>query len=82
MSHAHAHTDSGARVGHAAGSSDADHAAPEGMDDLLELDAEVLHDYWNAALDWVRDAAAGTPPGATTAGDAAVSCPGGQPGPE
>jgi ubiquinone/menaquinone biosynthesis C-methylase UbiE len=28
------------------------------MDDLLELDAEVLRDYWTAALDWVRDAAA------------------------
>jgi SAM-dependent methyltransferase len=27
--------------------------------DLLELDAEVLHDYWSAALDWVRDAADG-----------------------
>jgi SAM-dependent methyltransferase len=26
---------------------------------LLELDAEVLHDYWSAALDWVRDAADG-----------------------
>jgi SAM-dependent methyltransferase len=29
-----------------------------GMTDLLDLDAEVLHDYWTAALDWVRDAAA------------------------
>ena len=32
------------------------------MDDLLDLDAEVLHDYWSAALDWVRDAAPGTAP--------------------
>src|SRR5258708_15791343 len=32
----------------------------EGMTDLLELDGEVLADYWSAALDWVRDAAAGT----------------------
>jgi SAM-dependent methyltransferase len=32
------------------------------MDDLLELDAEVLHDYWSAALDWVRDALLGTAP--------------------
>jgi SAM-dependent methyltransferase len=39
----------------------ADHAAPEGLDDLLELDAEVLRDYWNAALDWVRDTAFGAP---------------------
>jgi ubiquinone/menaquinone biosynthesis C-methylase UbiE len=28
------------------------------MDDLLELDAAVLHGYWTAALDWVREAAA------------------------
>jgi ubiquinone/menaquinone biosynthesis C-methylase UbiE len=70
MSHAHAHTDSHARDDHAAGHSHADHAghshadhaAPEGMDDLLDLDAEVLHDYWSAALDWVRDAAPGTGP--------------------
>jgi ubiquinone/menaquinone biosynthesis C-methylase UbiE len=34
------------------------HGLPEGMNDLLELDAEVLRDYWTAALDWVRDAAA------------------------
>ena len=34
------------------------HALPDGMNDLLELDAEVLRDYWTAALDWVRDAAA------------------------
>ena len=27
---------------------------------LLELDAEVLHDYWTEALDWVRQAADGT----------------------
>lgn len=27
---------------------------------LLELDAEVLHDYWTDALDWVRQAAEGT----------------------
>lgn len=30
------------------------------MTGLLDLDGEVLHDYWSAALDWVRDAAAGT----------------------
>src|SRR6201999_3394338 len=26
---------------------------------LLELDGEVLHDYWSAALDWVKGAADG-----------------------
>jgi len=33
-----------------------------GFTDLLDLDAEVLHDYWTAALDWVRDAAAAAHP--------------------
>ena len=28
------------------------------MTDLLDLDGEVLHDYWSAALDWVGAAAA------------------------
>jgi SAM-dependent methyltransferase len=32
------------------------------VDDLLDLDAEVLHGYWTAALDWVRDAATGISP--------------------
>lgn len=32
------------------------------MTDLLELDGEVLRDYWSAALDWVRDAAATASP--------------------
>jgi SAM-dependent methyltransferase len=32
------------------------------MTDLLVLDAEVLDGYWTAALDWVRDAAAGLVP--------------------
>jgi SAM-dependent methyltransferase len=54
--HAHGHYDHGA--GHH--SHDAHGANGEGMTDLLELDGEVLHDYWSAALDWVRDAAAGT----------------------
>jgi SAM-dependent methyltransferase len=54
--HAHRHRD------HAAGhhSHDAHGADGEGMTDLLELDGEVLDDYWSAALDWVRDAAAET----------------------
>ena len=32
------------------------------MTELLDLDAEVLHDYWTAALDWVRDGAADSAP--------------------
>ena len=35
-------------------------AAEDDYTDLLDLDAEVLRDYWSAALDWVRDTAAGT----------------------
>ncbi|HEY5398889.1 MAG TPA: class I SAM-dependent methyltransferase [Trebonia sp.] len=34
-------------------------AAEDDYTDLLELDAEVLRDYWAAALDWVQSAAAG-----------------------
>jgi SAM-dependent methyltransferase len=34
-------------------------AADDNYTDLLELDAEVLRDYWSAALDWVREAADG-----------------------
>jgi SAM-dependent methyltransferase len=42
-----------------------DHAASSGSPDdnmtgLLDLDGEVLHDYWSAALDWVSAAADGT----------------------
>jgi trans-aconitate methyltransferase len=32
------------------------------MTELLDLDADVLHDYWTSALDWVRDAAAASSP--------------------
>jgi SAM-dependent methyltransferase len=35
-------------------------AAEDDYTDLLDLDAEVLADYWAAALDWVQAAAAGT----------------------
>ena len=35
------------------------HEHHDNYTDLLELDADVLHDYWSAALDWVRDAAGG-----------------------
>jgi SAM-dependent methyltransferase len=42
-----------------------DHAvSPDSSDDtmtgLLDLDGEVLHEYWSAALDWVASAAAGS----------------------
>ena len=35
-------------------------AAEDDYTDLLELDAEVLRDYWTDALDWVQGMAAGT----------------------
>jgi SAM-dependent methyltransferase len=35
-------------------------AAPDDVADLLDLDADVLHDYWSAALGWVSRAAFGT----------------------
>jgi SAM-dependent methyltransferase len=35
-------------------------AAEDDYTDLLDLDAEVLRDYWSAALDWVQSMAAGT----------------------
>jgi SAM-dependent methyltransferase len=57
MPDTHAHHDQHAHSDHAhrhAG------AAEDDYTDLLDLDAEVLRDYWSAALDWVRDAAAGT----------------------
>jgi SAM-dependent methyltransferase len=34
-------------------------AAEDDYTDLLDLDAEVLRDYWSAALDWVQGMAAG-----------------------
>ena len=34
-------------------------AAEDDYTDLLDLDAEVLRDYWSDALDWVREQAAG-----------------------
>ena len=53
MTHDHGH-----EPGHDHQHGHGGHALPDGMNDLLELDAEVLRDYWTAALDWVRDAAA------------------------
>jgi SAM-dependent methyltransferase len=38
-----------------------DAAADAYYGELLDLDAEVLHDYWSAALAWVRHQADGTP---------------------
>ena len=62
MTHNHGHDHHHAGHEHAGddhgGHDHGGHGLPEGMDDLLELDAEVLHGYWTAALDWVRDAAA------------------------
>ena len=37
-------------------------AAEDDYTDLLDLDAEVLRDYWSDALDWVQSMAAGTDP--------------------
>jgi SAM-dependent methyltransferase len=34
------------------------------MTELLDLDADVLHDYWTAALDWVQDSATAVTPSA------------------
>jgi SAM-dependent methyltransferase len=58
MTSKHTHT-------HGGGTHVRDHAASTGspddiMTDLLDLDGEVLHDYWSAALDWVSGAADGT----------------------
>jgi SAM-dependent methyltransferase len=53
MPHTHAHHDHDHAHRHAG-------AAEDDYTDLLDLDAEVLRDYWSAALDWVRDAAGGT----------------------
>lgn len=51
---------------HAHGAHAHDHAAhdhdgspDDAMTSLLDLDGEVLHGYWSAALDWVAGAAAG-----------------------
>ena len=52
MADTHAHHDHHARR-HAG-------AAEDDYTDLLDLDAEVLRDYWSDALDWVQSVAAGT----------------------
>jgi SAM-dependent methyltransferase len=54
--HGHSH-DHGGHDQHGHRHSD---AAEDDYTDLLDLDAEVLRDYWAAALDWVQAAAAGT----------------------
>jgi SAM-dependent methyltransferase len=53
MAHTHADHD---RHGHRHSG-----AAEDDYTDLLDLDAEVLRDYWSDALDWVQSVAAGTP---------------------
>jgi SAM-dependent methyltransferase len=62
MPDTHAHHDHQGRGQHAHGDHAHRHAgaAEDDYTDLLDLDAEVLRDYWSAALDWVQDAAAGT----------------------
>jgi SAM-dependent methyltransferase len=62
MPDTHAHHDHQGRGQHAHGDHAHRHAgaAEDDYTDLLDLDAEVLRDYWSATLDWVRDAAAGT----------------------
>ena len=55
----HDHQDHG-RPGHGDHAHRHAGAAEDDYTDLLDLDAEVLRDYWSAALDWVQDAAAGT----------------------
>jgi SAM-dependent methyltransferase len=59
--HTHDHHAPGAHDRHAPGQGAHQHAdaAADNYTDLLELDAEVLHEYWSAALDWMRDAADG-----------------------
>ena len=55
MTNTHAHGHHGHAAGHHShdshGSDDSHGAAGEGMTDLLELDGEVLQDYWSAALE-------------------------------
>ena len=50
-----AHTDHHQHAGHG----HAEHEGQGDMTDLLDLDVQVLPDYWTSALDWVRDQAAG-----------------------
>ena len=56
MPHTHAHHDQHTHDQHAHRHPG---AAEDDYTDLLDLDAEVLSDYWAAALDWVQAAAAG-----------------------
>ena len=56
MPHTHAHPDQHTHDQHAHRHPG---AAEDDYTDLLDLDAEVLSDYWAAALDWVQAAAAG-----------------------
>jgi SAM-dependent methyltransferase len=51
MTSQHTHAHGGAHAHDSAASPDS------AMTALLDLDGEVLHDYWSAALDWVSDTA-------------------------
>ena len=58
--HSHHHGHAGHHHGHAGHHHGHGHdgaQAADTMTPLLELDAEVLHGYWSAALDWVAQAA-------------------------
>jgi SAM-dependent methyltransferase len=59
--HTHDHHAHGTDDHHSHGQGAYQHgsADDDNYTDLLEWDAEVLHDYWSAALDWVRDSADG-----------------------
>jgi SAM-dependent methyltransferase len=55
MTSQHTHAHGGAHAHDSAASPDS------AMTALLDLDGEVLHDYWSAALDWVSDTAGADP---------------------
>jgi SAM-dependent methyltransferase len=59
MTSQHTHDHTGAHA-HDSATSPGSAASQGAMTVLLDLDGEVLHDYWSAALDWVSGAAAGT----------------------
>ena len=54
--HQHDHGHSHGQHGQA-GLEDAGHDGLDSFTDLIDLDVQVLHDYWTTALDWVRDQA-------------------------
>ncbi len=57
MTHTQSH-DPHAHAGHGHQPHD---STPDDYGELLDLDADVLHDYWSAALTWVQEQAADAP---------------------